>query len=94
MTGTDLRVTKFNLFTEKLNVLKSTKLSIFNKILTIKKKKISAKNLQKIETTEKTQKTWYQPKKPKKPKYHGCFTKNRGIYHPCSFGLFARSAVC
>ena len=61
MTGIDLRVTKFYLFIEKLNSLKSNKLSIFNKILTIQKK-----FLQKIETTEKPKKTWYQPKKPKK----------------------------
>ena len=63
MTGIHIRVTKFYLFIQKLNSLKSNKLSIFNKILTIKKK-----------FQQKICKKSKQPKKPKKP---GINPKNR-----------------
>ena len=72
MTGIDLRVTKFYLFIEKLNSLKSNKLSIFNKILTIQtnffaKNRNNRKNPKNLVSTQKTEKTkipWLFHKKP------------------------------
>ena len=82
MTGIDLRVTKFYLFIEKLNSLKSNKLSIFNKILTIQtnffaKNRNNRKNPKNLVSTQKTEKTKIPWLFHKKPWYLSSLTQSR-----------------